>query len=92
MAKDPERIKVTPGTDLSDLLAKAGAAPVILERNGVRYRIVREDEGIWAGYDPEKVRTALAKTAGGWAEMDVDRVIADIYKARGEGSRPTTRP
>ena len=43
---------------------------------------------IWAGYDPEKVREAVDKTAGAWADIDADALIADLYRAREEGSRP----
>jgi hypothetical protein len=82
MAKEPEAIKVTPSTDLSDLLQKADAAPVVLERNGVRFRLERVDEDIWAGYDPEKVKAALAKATGSWADLDVDTMIENIYRWR----------
>lgn len=51
---------------------------------------VRED--IWAGYDPGKVKKALAKAAGTWADLDTDALIADLYRAREEGSRPDSRP
>ena len=49
-------------------------------------------EDIWVGYDPEKVIEALAKTAGSWSDIDADALVASIYRAREEGSRPATRP
>lgn len=57
MASDPKIIKVTPGGELARLLDAAAVAPVLLEKDGVRYRLsVEENEDIWAGYDPEQVR------------------------------------
>ena len=35
---------------------------------------------------------ALAETAGSWADIDTEALIADIYRAREEGSRPVDRP
>ncbi len=29
---------------------------------------------------------------GSWSDLDSDPLIADVYRARGEGSRPATRP
>ena len=46
----------------------------------------------WADYDPEAVANALDETIGSWADVDVDGVIARIYRWREEGSRPTDRP
>ncbi|MCC7352109.1 MAG: helix-turn-helix domain-containing protein [Anaerolineae bacterium] len=46
----------------------------------------------WADYDPEKVREAITETAGSWADLDTDALIANLYRAREEGSRPATRP
>jgi hypothetical protein len=47
---------------------------------------------LWAGYDPDAVRAAIDATAGSWADLDVDAVIAHVYRAREEGSRPADRP
>lgn len=95
MANDPKIIKVTPGSELAHLLAQAAAGPLLLEKNGELYRLdrmERERENIWEGYDPEKVREAIAATAGSWADLDTVSLIADLYQAREEGSRPATRP
>ncbi len=94
MARELKKVHVKPGSELARLLDEADVAPLILERNGERYRLNREEEkeDIWAGYDPEKVRKALAETAGSWADIDTDALIADIHRAREEGSRPANRP
>ena len=44
------------------------------------------------GYDPELVREAIAATTGSWADLDIEAIVEDIYRAREEGSRPATRP
>jgi hypothetical protein len=92
MAKEPEPIKVPPEGDLADLLAMAEETPLVLERNGVRYRLVKEEDDLWSGYDPKAVRAAVAETAGSWADLDADALIEAVYRARAEGSRPANRP
>ncbi len=47
---------------------------------------------LWAGYSPSRVKKALAKTAGTWADIDAEALIANLYRAREEGSRPTEGP
>lgn len=49
-------------------------------------------DDLWAGYDPAKVRKAIAKTAGSWADLDADALIAQVYRAREDGSRAAERP
>ncbi len=49
-------------------------------------------EDIWAGYDPNAVEEAIRETAGSWADVDPDALVAAIYCAREEGSRPPSRP
>lgn len=84
-------IRVTKETELPDLLDDAARGPVILERDGERFRLSR-DEAIADLPDPEFVRATLAATAGSWADIDIDQVIVDIYEARKAGSRPLDRP
>jgi hypothetical protein len=52
----------------------------------------RSVEDLLRNYDPQKVEVALRKTAGSWADMDTDKLIADIYRWRDEGLRPIDRP
>jgi len=46
------------------------------------------EEDIWAGYDPEKVRAALRERTGILTEDEAEKLIANIYRWREEGSRP----
>jgi hypothetical protein len=45
-------------------------------------------------FDPERFQANLAALQEMWANsgLDADEVIADIYRAREEGSRPWDRP
>lgn len=93
MAIAPKKIYVDPGSELATLLDEAATTPLLLVKDGVSYRLEREEpEDIWASYDPQKVLKALEETAGTWADIDADAMIADIYRAREEGSRPESRP
>ncbi len=96
MASVPKTIEVAADGELSRLLDEATTTPLVLVKGGVRYRLAREewteDEELWAGYDPELVGQVLAETAGSWADLDTDKMIADLYRARDEGSRPANRP
>jgi hypothetical protein len=91
MATTPKTIRVTETTGLPELLDDAAEGPVILERDGQRFRLSRDEE-IAYDPDPRLVRATLATTAGSWADLDVDRVIEELYDAREVGSRPLDRP
>ncbi len=88
------KIKLPPASEFNKILAGAGRPPFLLETDGELYRVDRADgtEDIWAGYDPEEVRKALAATVGSWSDLDADSMIAELRRAREEGSRPATRP
>src|SRR5207244_1591576 len=83
----PKTFHVNPGSELDRLLAEADAAPLVLEKGGVRYHVqvtradapaasntltVADEDDIWAGYDPERVRAALRATAGSWGDLDAE--------------------
>ena len=96
MAHEPMKtIKVSPDSELGRLVDAARRHPVLLEKDGAVYSISphsSDPDNLWAGYDPDKVKKAIAETAGSWKDLDTDKLIADIYRARKEGSRPATRP
>ena len=85
-------IKVTPETSVGHLLDEADAAPVVLEANGTRYRLVREPDDPWTSYDPERVRAGLRRFAGTLSLEEGERIKALIYRGREEGTRPLDRP
>lgn len=80
----PRRMRVK-REDLAGVVGPAGGVPK-------GDPVEREVQDIWAAYDPERVKKVLAETGGSWADLDTDRLIADLYRAREEGSRPVPRP
>jgi hypothetical protein len=96
MANEPHKIiKVAADSELGKLVDAARRHPVLLEKDGAVYSISphsSDPDDLWAGYDPRSVKKAIAETAGRWKDFDPDKLIADIYRARKEGSRPATRP
>ena len=87
MATETKVINVAPESELGRLLEEIGAAPVILDRDGERYVLAREDaHDIWADYDPEKVRQALLQSAGALADIDRESLLSDIHAAREQNS------
>ena len=68
---------------------------MLLEKDGAVYSLTphsSDPDDLWEGYDPEKVKQALATYAGSWADLAVDPMIDEIYAARERGSRPANRP
>ena len=88
-----KRITVAPNSEIAALLEEVIDTPVLLEKDGRLYRLAAEEqEDMWAGYDPDAVREAVKRTAGSWNDIDADELIAALYRAREEGSRPDSRP
>jgi hypothetical protein len=95
MAKEPKKIKVAANSELGKLVDEARRHPVLLEKDGAVYSLTphsSDPDDLWAGYDPEKVKNALATYGGSWADLAVDPMIAEIYTARERGTRPANRP
>lgn len=92
MANEPLTIKVDPDSELARALDEAAATPVVLERNGTRYRVSPEDADPWANYDPAKLRASLRQAAGTITPEEGERLKELIYRGREEGTRPLDRP
>jgi hypothetical protein len=92
MLEEPMIIAITPDSELAHLIEQAAGRPLVLEKDGVRYRLERDDEGTWAGYDPEAAREGMRAAAGSWSNRDAEQLKAALYRAREEGSRPANRP
>jgi hypothetical protein len=89
MNNDAAPIKVLPESELARLLDGAAIAPLLLEKDGVLYRVERVDaDDPFAGYDPEAVRAAIRASAGALKGIDAEALKAAIYRAREEGARP----
>lgn len=48
---------------------------------------VADENDIWAGYDPDKVREGLRKAAGALAGVDREELLRDIYAEREQDSK-----
>lgn len=83
---------VSPESELGHLLDEARAEPVFLLKDGIVYRLSAEVDEPDTSYEPGAVRDAIAQFAGSWSDIDAGNLIAEIYRAREEGSRPLTRP
>ncbi len=95
MATKPNAVRVTAETDLGRLLDEAEREPVLLERDGVVFRLSWETFAYAKEPDPERaerVRAALDASVGSWADLDIDAVIESLYEARRAGTRPPDRP
>lgn len=92
MSAEPRKYHVTPDSELSRLLETADREPVILENRGVHYRVVREGDDIWAGYDPDAVIAGMNAAVGSIPVEEGDRIKNLVYEAREKGTRPLSRP
>ncbi len=89
MVTESKPIVIEPGSELDALLRDAEQLPLLLERDGVRYRLERDDDDIWAGYDPERARAAILAASGAWNGV----IDAEAFKAYiRERRRPWTPP
>jgi hypothetical protein len=92
MAKEPRTITIDPDSELGRALDQSAGEPVLLLRNGTRFRVTRDLDDPWANYDPEKVRAGLRKFAGMLTPEEGERIKEAIYRGREEGTRPLERP
>ena len=60
--------------------------PVIVERAGRLFRVEAESKDIWAGYDPERAKEALRRSAGALKGIDLEELKRDIRDARAQDS------
>ncbi len=87
MTTEPRRVHIDPGSEIGKLLDEARNRPVLLEKEGVLYRVSEaHGEDIWAGYDAEAVKKALRQSAGAFAGSDTVQLRRDILLQREQDS------
>jgi hypothetical protein len=86
MAGEPLTIQIDPTSELAQALADADE-PVVLKSNGVRYRVLREEDALFAGYDPSRVRDALRESAGALEGVDVTALKRALRAQRAQDSQ-----
>ena len=87
MAKKPLTISVDPASELARTLADADA-PVVLDSDGVRYTVERED--VFARYDAQTVLRGLRQSRGALKGVDVETLLIDLAAQRSQD--PNRRP
>ncbi len=92
MADTVRTIHVPRGSELARLLDEAQHAPLRLEKDGVTYRLSREEDDVWVNYDPEAARAGMQAAAGHLTHEEAEKLKAYIYRGREEGTRPADRP
>lgn len=86
-------IRVTPETELPDLLDEAATGPIVLERDGERFELHRVEESeAEPDPGPKTVAESLERYAGFITPEEAERWVEDIYRWREEGSRPPHLP
>jgi hypothetical protein len=90
MATTLRVIVVDSDSELARLLDEQDGKPFILRRGDESWRVILDDDA--AGFDPEEALAALESAIGSWGDIDAGQMIADVRKAREEGSRPPDRP
>jgi hypothetical protein len=92
MAKEPLTITIDPDSELGRALDQTAGEPIVLLRNGTRFRVTLDADDPWANYDPESVLEGLHEIAGTLSPEEGERMKELIYRGREEGTRPITRP
>jgi hypothetical protein len=87
MTKEPLTITLEPDSDLARALADAEVA-VILESDGVRYTIIREN--VFAGYDAQATLRGLRQSRGALKGVNVEELLTDLDELRSQD--PSRRP
>lgn len=90
MLREPRTINIDPDSELGHLLDEASKAPLILEMNGVRYLLNREEDS-WPKMSNEEYQRVLDETLGTLSEEEGAQMLATIYRAREESSRSVDR-
>lgn len=81
MAQKPLTILIDPTNDLARILSEA-RVPVVLESDGIRYTVERED--VFAGYDPQAALRALRRGRGALEGIDIELLLADLDDQRSQ--------
>jgi len=87
MAAHVRTVVVRPDSEIGRFLEQADELPLLVERDGVRYRVTREGDDAFADYDPERAGQALRKSAGALAGVDVETLKAELREQRGQDSQ-----
>jgi hypothetical protein len=80
-------IVVEPERAIAQVLDRAKTSPLVVQLDGVRYRIQREDDGLIYPRNPRGLREAPRRSAGAFARIDTDELKRDL---REQGEQAST--
>ncbi len=83
MVAETKTIEVAPGSELDRVLDEAGGKPLVLVKDGVRYRLTPEDA---TASSPEPEQAAPPQDTGHrdpWADYDPDKLWEGVQAAAG---------
>lgn len=95
MTDGEKTLTAQPGGELARAIEEALTQPVRIGFVGTVYRIHVDRVPVttpFPDHDPEAAQAASERCSGSWADSDPDTLIADIYRWREAGSRPSDRP
>ncbi|MFT4037029.1 MAG: hypothetical protein QM692_02515 [Thermomicrobiales bacterium] len=84
-------IAIDPESELGHALDEAESGGIVLLRGSERFRVIPEADDPWANYDPARLRTGLEKIDGLLTPEEAEQLVERIYRARGEGTRPSPK-
>src|SRR3990172_6619226 len=89
MAKELKRVRLGPDTNLLRIIedVHTDKAPRLIERQGEALAVVIDPEDYGEVKLTPKSRrhkSELLSLAGAWSDLDADRMIEELYKARHE--------
>jgi excisionase family DNA binding protein len=73
-------------TDVEALISPYQSKQDPTTERAVQEALVEYKTGIWANYDPKRVKDALRKSAGALSHLDRERFLKDMHNARAQGS------
>jgi hypothetical protein len=79
-------ISIDPQSEVAHVLQQAADEPVLLELNGIRYRISSEESDLFANYDPERTLAAFERASGIFKGVDVPRLLKELRAQREQDS------
>lgn len=87
MARALKRIRLEPETDILRILedVHSDRIPRLIEHDGVALAVVVDPEA-YAGIETKprsrRFKRELLSLAGAWSDLDADRMIEELFKAR----------
>jgi hypothetical protein len=86
MEKAPKTIKVTPDSELVRILREAisDGVPLVVDTGEEKYPVRPGPGSMNEEPKSKRAKIRLMSLAGAWSDLDADRMIEELYKARHE--------